>query len=238
MPLPTEQRVRFYVYVIESPSAVDLYHRRSEGEIIQQAAKLNEIPCIVKTAISLQAFEASLKIGLKESMTVFTDRIPIIHISAHGDSEGIQLSNGDVIDWRHLKEHLRPINSALNNSLLVCMSCCEGYSGIRMAMHIEDPDFPFLALVGNPEKPSWAETAVAYTAFYHLLAKGEYIKVATEGMCAASGNKNFFVNHARAIRKGYLEHINKIDSEKVQQDLQQNIESLPPERLAKLRAQT
>jgi hypothetical protein len=64
MPLPPEQRTKFFVFVIESPSAVDLYHRRSEGEIVKQAVELNGITCIAKTAISLQAFDACLKIGL------------------------------------------------------------------------------------------------------------------------------------------------------------------------------
>ena len=40
MPVPQEERLKFFVYVIESPSPVDLYHRRSEGEIIRQAAFL------------------------------------------------------------------------------------------------------------------------------------------------------------------------------------------------------
>ncbi len=60
-PLPPEQRVNFFVFVIESPSAVDLYHRRSEGEIVRQAVELNGISCIVKTAIALEAFNACLR---------------------------------------------------------------------------------------------------------------------------------------------------------------------------------
>ena len=66
MPLPPEERVKFFVFVVESPSPVDLYNRWSEGEIIRQAVNLNQIPCIVRTAVNLEAFEASLKIGLIE----------------------------------------------------------------------------------------------------------------------------------------------------------------------------
>src|SRR5215475_948208 len=97
MPPSDEARAKFFVFVIESPSAVDLYHRRGEGGIIHQAVTLSNTPCVVRTAISLQAFEACLKIGLSEAMQIYPGRLPLLHISAHGDKEGIQLSNGDTI---------------------------------------------------------------------------------------------------------------------------------------------
>lgn len=161
---------------------MDLYHRRSEGEIIRQAVELNGIACVVKTAISITAFEACLKIGLSEAMSQLPNFIPLLHISAHGSAEGIQLSDGHIIHWRDLREHLRPLNQALNGSLLVCMSSCEGYSGVQMAMHPEDPDLPFFAIVGSGNKPTWAETAVAFTTFYHQLYRGEHISDAVKAM--------------------------------------------------------
>jgi hypothetical protein len=166
-----ENRLKFFVFVVESPSPVDLYHRRSEGEIIRQAVYLNQIPCTVRTAVNLESFEAALKIGLSEEMEKYNGLIPILHISAHGFSEGIQLSDGTVITWGNLRKLLAPINNALNNSLLICLSCCEGYSGIRMAMFIEDESYPFYTIVANSGKPLWSDTAVAYSTFYHLPAK-------------------------------------------------------------------
>ena len=159
-PLPVEQRVKFFVFVIESPSAVDLYHRRSEGEIVRQAVELNGIKCIVKTAISPLAFNACLKVGLSEAMGQMPGFIPLLHISAHGNSQGIQLSDGYIMSWAELKDHLRPANQVLGGSLVVCMSSCEGYSGIRMAMHLEESDLPYFALVGCGAQPTWGETAV------------------------------------------------------------------------------
>lgn len=230
-----ETKQWFFVYVVESPSAVDLYHRRGEGEIIRQAVNLNGIACVVKTAISLEAFEASLKIGLQESMALFSNQIPILHISAHGFIEGIQLSNDEILEWRLLKELLRPINKALQGSLLVCMSSCEGYSGTRMAMHPEDDDLPFLALVGNAQRPTWADTAVAYTTFYHQLCKGQHITDATSAMCVASGDNQFFVEYAEQTRKGYLEYVNGISAQQAQAELQRQLELEPPDVLAKMR---
>ena len=224
MPVPQDQRVRFFVFVIESPSAVDLYHRRSEGEIIQQAVKLNGIDCIVKTAISLQAFDACLKVGLVKEMSNKNGFIPLLHISAHGSANGIQLSDGHVMPWDQLREHLRPVNEALNGSLVVCMSSCEGYSGIRMAMTNDESPLPFFALIGCTEKPTWGETAVAYSTFYHQLCRGEYINDAVNAMCTASGNQMFFVQHASNSRQKYIEYLSTVDTAEAQIHLEQRIE--------------
>ena len=234
MILPPEKRLKFFVYVIESPSPVDLYHRRSEGEIIQQAASLNQIPCMVKTSINSAAFEAALKIGLKEAMEAYPGLIPMLHISAHGYEEGIQLSSGEVLNWIALEEIFRPINQAFNGSLLLCLSCCEGYSGVRMAMSTEEKPPPFYALVSNGEKPLWSDTAVAYSTFYHLIAKGHYITNAVEAMRIASGNNMFWFQTAEEAQKGYIEYIENINTNQVQQKLEEQNQSEEPEHLAKL----
>ncbi|MGA6828118.1 hypothetical protein ACO9S2_10945 [Nitrospira sp. NS4] len=235
VPLPPEQRVKFFVFVIESPSAVDLYHRRSEGEIVRQAVELNGISCIVKTAISLQAFNACLKIGLSEAMSLRPGFIPLLHISAHGNTDGIQLSDGYVMPWAELKEHLRPVNQALGGSLVVCMSSCEGYSGIRMAMHPEENDLPYLALIGCGAQPTWGETAVGYSTLYHHLWRGVHIAQAVEAMRVASGNDHFFLEHAEKSRQSYMEYLSKINPAQAQENLEHIVASESPDHQADLK---
>lgn len=235
MPLPPDKRIKFFVFVVESPSPVDLYHRRSEAEIIRQAVYLNQIPCIVRTAVNMEAFEASLKIGLAEEMKRYEGLIPILHISAHGYSEGIQLSDSTVITWANLRKFLAPINTALNNGLLVCLSCCEGYSGTRMAMFIEDEGYPFYAIVANSEKPLWSDTAVAYSTFYHLISKGEFIVDAVNAMQIASGNHTFWVETAEQSRQGYLEYIKNVNVPAAQEQLEEKTSQEEPSHLAMLR---
>jgi len=235
MPVPEDQRFKFFVFVIESPSAVDLYHRRSEGNIIQQAVNLNQIPCAVVTAINLESFEASLKIGLTEAMRAHPNLIPMIHISAHGYQDGIQLSSGEIITWANLRQLLAPINTALNNNLLLCLSCCEGYSGTRMAMHLEDDGYPFYAVVANSNKPLWSDTAVAYSTFYHLVAKGELLVDAVAAMRVASGNETFWIESAEQSRQGYIDHINGTNVAGAQEELEEKNEQETPENLEKMR---
>lgn len=235
MPVPENERLKFFVYVVESPSAQDLYQRRSEGEIIQRSVNLNQIPCNVVTAINREMFEAALKTNITHAMSMFPGKIPILHISAHGFDQGIQLSSGEILSWAELRLFLAPINAALNNALVVCLSCCEGYAGTRMAMFPEDEGYPFYALVTNSEKPLWSDTAVAYTSFYHQMAKGEYIWDAVESMKAASGNHTFWFQTAEGSRQAYVNLINNIDSEKAQDEIEANNASEEPDHLAKLR---
>jgi hypothetical protein len=224
-PLPPEKRLKFFVYVIESPSPVDLYHRRGEGDVLRGAVNLNQIPCVLRLAVNSEAFGAAIRVGLSEAMGDHPDRLPILHISAHGFADGIQLSSGEIIEWAQLRELLLPINGALNGSLILCMSTCEGYSGSRMAMREAEGDEPFYAIVGNGSKPTWPETAVGFATFYHLMACGYYIVEAVEAMRTASGNPNFFCTTAEESRRGYLDYIQSINAAEAQSELESQAEA-------------
>ena len=222
MVAPIEERLKFFVFIIESPSAVDLYHGSTEGEMIRQAVGLNAIRSASKIAVNSEAFEAAIRIGLREEMEANPGLVPVLHISAHGDSEGIQLSSGEVLSWNHLRELLVPLNAALNGTLLVCMSTCEGYSGIRMAMTTgQEQPHPYYAIVGNGSKPTWPETAVAFATLYHLLANGHYIGDAVDAMRIASGNKRFLYDTAEGVKKGYLEYLSSVDVESAVEELKE-----------------
>ncbi|WP_411885738.1 hypothetical protein [Polaromonas sp. YR568] len=221
MVLPIEERAKFFVFVIESPSAADLYNRRSEGELIRRAVELNRIPCQVRTAISLQILEACLVVGLSEAMRAFPGYIPLLHISAHGDEDGIQLSDGHIINWNALQSLLRPINQALNGTLIVCMSSCSGYMGVRMAMCELEGPLPYYALIGCGGAPTWSDTAVAFATLYHQLHIGEHIDTAVQAMRVASGNSQFWIQHAETSRRGYIEHLTRnTEVETVQTNLE------------------
>lgn len=235
MPLPPEKRTKFFVFVIESPSAQDLYHRRGEGDIIRNAVELNGIKCIVKTAISRVAFEACLKIGLAEEMKMLPGYVPLLHVSAHGNNEGIQLSDGYLMTWDELKSHLRPLNKALGGSLVICMSSCEGYSGIKMAMTTDDNELPYLALIGCGAMPTWGETAVGYATLYHQLWRGEHIADAVAAMRIASGNEMFFLEHASQSRRAYLNYISTVDTTNAQSELGKILANEKPEEQASLK---
>jgi hypothetical protein len=211
----------FFVYIVESPSAPDLYHGRSEGGLLADALRLDQIPSVSRTAINMEAVIAALKIGLPEAMKQYPGRYPILHLSAHGGTQGIQLSSGQVITWPDLRQMLVPINQSLQGLLLLCMSACEGYSACQMAMEEGDAPHPYFAVVGNPGKPTWSDTAVSYLAFYHLLAKGKSVAECAQAMCAASGDDGWIAETAEEAKRGYMEFLkSKVEPAAAQQELE------------------
>jgi hypothetical protein len=76
-----------------------------------------------------------------------------------------------------------------------------------MAMELSDPKHPFFALIGNGGKPTWSDTAAAFIAFYHLLAKGHAVLDAVARMNKAAGDELFFLETAEASRRSYQEYL-------------------------------
>lgn len=223
----TQQALKFFLYIIESPSAPDIYHGRSEGALVAKAVELDGIPSVSRTVINPFAFNAAVKIGLPEVMKEYPDRFPILHISAHGATHGIQLSSGDVLNWSDLRPMLTPINESLGGYLLLCMSACEGYNACQMAMQEDEGPHPYFSMVGNYGKPTWSDTAVAYSSFYHLLSKGYNLIDAVAGMKAASGDDNWIVETAEQSKQGYLEYLQTVVPVEAQFELQAVAEELP-----------
>lgn len=89
-----------------------------------------------------------------------------------------------------------------------------------MAMSAEsDSDHPYAGIVGTAESPTWADAAVAYATFYHLIGKGAHLSDAVQAMCVASGDRTFFCSTAIEIKKGYLEYLQTLNSVQVQSRL-------------------
>jgi len=133
-------------------------------------------------------------------------RHPILHLSAHGSENGIELSSGEALSWSELRALLVPVNQSLNGALLLCMSACHGYSACRMAMEEGDVPHPYLVMVGSYQDPTWSDTAVSYLAFYHLLSKGRSIPESVEAMSAASGVQ-WNCETAEKSKQYYLDYV-------------------------------
>jgi len=230
--MPPEERVKFFVYIIESPNPSDLYHKRYEGDMLQKALSLDSIYSSHRIAANKVAFHTALLNGLNEEISRHRGLIPVIHISAHGSSEGIALTSEEIISWDSLKEALLPINKALNNNLLLCMSSCEGFSACRMAM-AEDDISPFFGVVGNSGKPTWSDTAIAYATFYHLIVKGCYLRDAVKAMCESSNDDKFQLITSVEAKKVYLDVIKEQNANNLKRELEQEIRNNPPSAEAK-----
>jgi hypothetical protein len=197
----------FGVYIVESPSAVDLYHKRFEGEILSRALSLANIPSVHKLVVNKEAFNAALTVGMTDYISLPNALPPVLHISAHGFNDGIQLTSGEIITWDELSNMVAPINKGLNGYLLLCMSSCEGITGCTMAM--TDKELPFFGIIGHLGKPTWSDTAIAFASLYHLLAKRYSITDAVKAMQIASGDQGFRELLASNVQTDFLNRLNQ-----------------------------
>ena len=100
-------------------------------------------------------------------------------------------------------------------------------------MEIGKADHPFFSMVGHFGSPTWSETAVAFSTFYHLLAKEYYVYEAVEAMKVASGNDGWVHTTAEQQKSDYLEYAIKKDPAFVLSELKRNLEASPPSSDAK-----
>lgn len=194
-----------FVHVIESPSAQDLLDGRTEGRSLCEALSLANIPHCYNLATTLESFREALGARLTNACAQH-EAPPILHLSMHGNNEGVALTDGTFLTWNQLRLELAALKNAMAGGLLICMSSCFGGAGCRMAMH-EDGDQPFWALVGNTREAMWADAAVAYIAFYHQFFKGKSVQECVDVMRIASGDPNFLYHSGHEVQASWRTYI-------------------------------
>ncbi|MFZ6875368.1 hypothetical protein ACO0LF_25155 [Undibacterium sp. Di27W] len=180
-----------FVHIIESPNDKDLLTGRTEGKTLCEALSLSGVPHCYNLVTTPETLVDALQSRLIDALAKFNGR-PIIHLSMHGNNEGVALTNGLFLKWEDLRKLLTPLTNAMDGTLLICMSSCFGSAGCRMVMH-EDADKPFWALVGNSGEVNWSDATVAYITFYHLFFKTFPIEECVNRMILASGDSGFTV---------------------------------------------
>jgi hypothetical protein len=196
-----------FVYIIESPKPEDLLDNRFEGRVLEEALGLAEIPYSYSLSISKEMFVRCM--GPRLSNEILRLRsLPILHLSMHGDQNGIALTDGEHIEWSELAELIRPLVKILKGRLIISLSACYSAAGCRMAM-TNSSDLPFGLLVGSLSQVAWADAAVAYVAFYHRLFKGASMYEAVEAMKSASGEFGFAVFDAPTVRESWSKWVSE-----------------------------
>jgi hypothetical protein len=202
-----------FVYVIESPSPADLLDGRTEGRVLSEALALAGIAHTYSVAADALTFDIALGQRLVDAWKQH-QQPPILHLSMHGNAEGVGLTNGDFLTWDQLRAKLLPLLRILPNALLICMSSCFGYSGCRLAMYLDNEPH-FWALVGHPDSVNWADAAVAYVTFYHLFFKGEPVTACVEAMKTASGDSRFLLSAGAEAKKSWADHVQRMNYETI-----------------------
>ncbi len=156
---------RWYIHIIESPGQRDIAEDRCEGKVLSEMLRLIGIEFEYRMVRNVQDWESAL--------TEFTaqvkgkNRTPLLHISMHGNEDGLVLTDGSITAPDELGSQFRRVKTRLNGELVICLSACSGYFPAYYACR---DDVPFGMLLAAPTRTvRWDEAALWYCVFYFRL---------------------------------------------------------------------
>jgi hypothetical protein len=194
-----------HVCIIESPSPGDLLQGQIEGDALSHALLLGKVRNNYYRVDSTKSLEGCFEEIRRDAAIVpgLSDaKFPMLylHFSAHGNTEGIGLTNGDFIRWCELGDMLIEFADRAGRILpecpycaqIACFSACEGIYGAKMANRKQV--CPFVGIIGPPRPVTWADSLTSYVVFYHNTChKDVEVAEATRRMNAAIGQTDAFV---------------------------------------------
>ncbi len=162
------------VYIIESAELDDYLDDRKEGVILEKSLKMMGVKNFYFPIFTLESFNFILSliqppyIDPKDETII---KVPVLHISTHGNNEGIQFMDGRFLNWKDFGSLLLPINKKCMQYLGVCMSVCCGAYAEDAAKVLSISNCPYLYLVGPIKTIGWADALLAFQVFYKHIDK-------------------------------------------------------------------
>ena len=206
----------FYVHIVESPSPPELLNGITEGRALCEFLDLDGIPYSYNLAVDLDQFDIAMTDRVEEAIYEFR-KIPILHLSMHGSEQGIQLANqygtNDLISWfelapylHNIHKHLRDIHKYLDG-LGVCMSCCGGAHGIKMAEEMRKANIPYQWIAGSFSDIDLSGATLAYAIFYRRHHRGidnlDALRNLILAIRVTSGIADFDIWDGKLIQEAY-----------------------------------
>lgn len=202
------QNLSTKIYIIESQSDRDILHKRTEGKALSSGLELANINHEYYQVISKKTLNECFDLIIKDILTNKPKGvdaiIPYLHFSAHGNEDGIGLTNGDFIDWNMLRDKFDYLNSKIGmvktdpndpkseiSILHVCLSVCKGFYGKVIQGSLNESKY--VVLIGPVEAVDWSDSLIAFMTFYHnIIYKGYKQKESVKRMNLAAGLNEIF----------------------------------------------
>lgn len=192
------------IYIIESPSFLDMIDNRKEGEALSRILSLANIKNDVYSVSDIETLKIAFNRITDDINSIKKDLGGVyIHFSMHGSNEGIALSDKTFLHWEYLFSLIKDFNNkieyiALPSGLLISptylsFSVCDGYSARLIKSFDEDNYSTYTALIGPTQPVSWSDSLLAYSIFYHnIIIKKLDVNMALENMNKTVGLNEVF----------------------------------------------
>ncbi len=188
----------FSVYIIESTYPTDFYHGTLDGPVAQSLLNILRIRNRLRMVLDLK----HLKKAFREANR---DKFDVMHLSCHGDENGIDLAKDRELDWPEFTELFQ--ESSLVPKALIMSSCCGAASGIGQAF-AKVPQRP-LIIFGSVDRRSYGEYATAWTLLYHRFKASGVTRGAAQVVLQqinAAVSRKFLYRRWDAEQKKYLSY--------------------------------
>jgi hypothetical protein len=143
------------VFIIDTNYPEDHYHDRADGTIAQHILKAIGITADFRLAMN----EVYLKKSIRRALAQKCD---VIHLSCHGDDDGIGICDGSELSWEHFADLFQAYESP--PKALVMSSCRGAADGIKNAFE-NVPKRPTI-IVGTTADKYPADYVAAWALLY------------------------------------------------------------------------
>lgn len=147
------------VYIIESLRAKEFYDHCLDGAAANEMLKLLDVRSQYRVALDRKHLEKAISDAVRGDFEV-------IHLSAHGDRAGVELTDGDEISWEELAEMLRP---AAGPKKSLVMATCKG-GDKKLAKALRKSGVLFGYVFGSTAKTvTFSDSCLAWSILYNRL---------------------------------------------------------------------
>jgi hypothetical protein len=147
------------VFIAESLHPDDFYEERLDGLAASRVLLIDNSQVRYRTVFDLQHLRRALQEAAHELYDVF-------HLSCHGSDDGIELTDGEFIDWLSLAELLKSFSG--EHRLLV-MSCCNGgHVGLTKALEKAGAVFGWV-FGSTTDEVNFTDSCIAWSVLYRKL---------------------------------------------------------------------
>ncbi|HTB86265.1 MAG TPA: hypothetical protein VK742_21635 [Candidatus Sulfotelmatobacter sp.] len=152
-----------------------------------KATKIHLVPHVARDAKSLQEVITSIA-EYRPSYTNPKQAIPYVHISCHGQKDGLHLGDNPLTPWSILSNTLLPLFEKTDYNVPLSLSSCWGYYGAQLAYGMDQKyqkRRPYYSLVGPKQEEKIGPLCESFGVFYYNLlvrfkSLKKSIKTATE----------------------------------------------------------
>jgi hypothetical protein len=169
-----ESRTYVDLHVIDAIDEASLKKWGPEAEALQTALKDTSLKIVPHRADGVPTLIEAINDVRTHRASYIDPRhaVPYIHISCHGNKNGLVIGESEQMSWRALSEALLPLLETTDYHLALSLSSCWGYRGGELA-YVMSEDYrkrrPYYSLVGPTKKERIPELLATFAEFYRQL---------------------------------------------------------------------